>query len=314
VLKITIGFIIFQTFGQSPPGHWPGLIESFKTIISKTREDLAKKNTEWRSVNAQEYSPTAELINSSKLHPLFLRSLFIHSEARYLNYYGKDFCKFLVLLESKLLKSDRNEIEFMPLIDSEGKPRLVRIDDYVRLSRKDRCLNDGQISPLFSRKNYKETMNSLEYRIPKNKKECDQLFSDWKKNPYLPYLCRLPQRIKDGKNARKILNRSKKIPFNRRRELNAKIRTADFYRDLSTFFQQTYLENLCSGLSDQNKFCTPYLAKDAWKKIINGELPKYLLKHKCKNLYRKDDVSIQQMKTCAVRMNQSPEIFFLFKN
>ncbi len=302
-----IGFFSKEAFSQADDQP-PGLIEGLQVLIESQREEYQKKIQSIRSRIGIETPITKEELKSAKLEPEFLKSIFLHTESKWLEHLKKNDCSFLALLDNDLIRGDTGIIKTIPVITNKNKLFLVPKNKFIEISLEFKCFNNKQISKLFSRKNLKSTLAGIHYPTPKTKLECHKILDDWKTNPYLPYICRIPEVIMRGRKADLLLNNFKKANFRLSKKLSPVINDYRWHTQNIEFFKRNYLKNICHGLEKKEYFCSPYLAQDVWSKIINGERPKERLLYKCRNLYKKDNININQLKTCAVRMNQSPEI------
>lgn len=288
----------------------PGVIEGLSSIVQNTREQLQKEYQELFSSGKIENAPGLELIKSAKISDLFLRSLFLHSEKKYLEMINLSDCHLFALIENRLLKSAVGPVDYI-IMEANGTKFLVNHKSYVEQNYKYKCQGYSQYSKIFNDKNLKKTVLSLSFPIPKKRSDCETILEDWKKNDTLPYLCKVPDIIEKGKTALLIKQKTSKSDLRKIRTLNQAIASSDFYTKEIPFFQRSYLKNLCDGVEKQDLFCSPYLASDAWTKILNGEIPQEYLSFKCTNLFGKDSntkLTQNQLSTCAKRMKEEPSL------
>ena len=219
-------------------------------------------------------------------------------------------CHYYALLENKLLRTSAGEIDYL-LMDRKGKKFLVETKAYLTEVYKHKCQSLGQISQIFTIDTLKKTIGSLNLAVPKTKEDCNAIFSDWKKNDYLPYLCAIPQQLALGKKSQIIKNTQSNRPVGLTRKLNENIRVGERLEKDLTFFERSYLTNLCSGFENQDNFCSPYLTTNAWNRIVSGEIPSYYLDYKCRNLFKKDsikDLSKNNIMSCAKKLKDDPKL------
>lgn len=288
----------------------PGIIGSLKQVAKQTRDLLAEDYQRLISANEIISNPTIDLVQKAEFDSLFLKSLFLHSQQRYLDMITYNPCHFFALLENGLLKTSLGEIKYL-LMNQNGKKFLVETKSFTKEAYKVKCQTLGQISQIFNIKTLKKTVSSLNFPVPKTKEDCGAIFEDWKKNDYLPYLCAIPHKIKEGKRSELKKAQSSKENLRGIRTLNAKIRVGNQLSEELDFFQRSYLSNLCSGIENIENFCQPYLARDAWSRIINGEIPSFYLDFKCKNLYGKEtteSLSRKNILACAKKVKEDPKI------
>lgn len=316
-MRLFLVFIILYsslTFSQGnkedKPEKAPGLIESLQTIVKDTREKLKKEFQNLKATQKIELNPTQELVQKSEIDPLFLRSIFLHSEKRYLEMINLNKCHLYALLENQLLKSALGRVDFL-IMDNGPEKYLIRYDQFVDQVYKYKCHAFAQYSKIFDRKNLIKTVMSTPYPVPKTQKECDRIIADWKKNDYLPYLCKIPYSLSQGKSAKRIKQNQKNLSLAQMRLVNRAIQDAQYFQKKIPYFERSYIENLCNAIEDKNLFCNPYLAQDAWSKIINGELPPYNLNFRCNELLKKNpDFKLTQAQKlmCATKLKDDPEI------
>ncbi len=280
----------------------PGLIEGLQILMQSRRE-----NRSVNSINAR-ISLNREEIKSSQLNPEFLKNVFLYTEPKWLNYLKQSDCSFLSLLHNNLIQNETGEIKEIPLITKSGKNVLIPKNEFIKKTLEFKCFNNSQIAKLFSRENVKSTLSKFKYHIPKKQSECKKIVDDWKTNAYLPYLCQIPQAISRGRKAELRLNNTKNLNFKSSQKLSFLIRNYQWYNNNIDFFKRNYLNHLCRGLDSVSLFCDPYLAKDVWFKIVNGEHLQEKLFYKCKNLQQKSIIGRKELENCASTMNQSPEI------
>ena len=295
-----------EAFSQS---SGPGIIEGLQEIITSHKKEYLKLTTKLQSENSGLSTLTQEDLKQAEILPDFLNSIFLHSDNKYLKLLKNDNCVFLALLENNLLKTSKGYFSTIPLIiGKEKRPLVVSVEDYVRESYLQRCLNYKQISKLFTKGNLKKTIESLNMETPKNKKSCESTYQNWMANPYLPYLCRIPEAIRKGKSANLALANQSNPSLRLRSYLRPMISEGNYYDKNIPFFQKNYLRNLCNGIENAEKFCQPYLASDVWTKVINGEKPNSYLYFKCKNLYGGKNITLTQMKNCAVQLKSRTDL------
>ena len=299
------------TFSQTPKStKAPGLIESLQSIVKDTREKLRKEYQNLKTSQKTELNPSLELVQSSEIDSLFLKSIFLHSEKRYLEMINLNSCHLYALLENQLLKSALGTVEFLVMV-SKGQKFLIRYDQYVEQIYKFKCQQFAQYSKIFSRTNLKKTVMAIPYPVPKTETQCDRIISDWKKNDYLPYLCKIPNAIDQGTRAKQIRSNKSNLTLAQKKLLSDLISDGDYYHNQIPYFERSYLKNLCDSIEKKSLFCQPYLAQDAWSKIINGELPEDNLNFRCNSLLNKDPknkLTQAQKMMCATKLAQEPDI------
>ncbi len=310
-LFIVACFFLYSSLSFPAETLTPGVIGGLKTLINDSREKVLKEFQGLKAASKIELSPSLELVKSSKIDRQFMRSLFLHSEKRYLKMVSINQCHLYTLLENRLLKSSLGEIDFLIMRSQANKKFLIRYDHYVEQIYKFKCQKFSQFSKIFNRKNLKKTVSSVTFTAPKTEEQCTSLLADWTKNDYLPYLCKIPHVLSLSKRAQQIKSNQKKMSLGKASRVNQLIRDGDYYKKEISFFKRSYLKNICAGLQKKELFCNPYLTKDAWSMVLNGEMDVSSLKIRCNNLFnREPNASLSQNKLiqCADKLKNSKAI------
>lgn len=304
-------FCLFLVFSvQNTVAESPGIIDSLQKIMDEQKNLFIKKRDDLRASIGLATPISQEQFNESIIHPDFIAGVILNSAPRYLYLLDNDVCNFSSLVENSLIKSAIGSINEIPVIvKSNKRPFLLSKEEFIKLSEV-KCPGLKRKGELFSPKNLRATLNSLKYPEPKNTNECHKIVDDWKENNFLPYLCRIPNLMTKGRNAKYILEKKKDLSLRERRELRRIKLLADSVAERSTFKQRQYFGFLCDGLLNKERFCNPYLAADAWTKILNRNLPSYLLEYKCHSLYGKKKISTAQFRACALKVKTEPELCY----
>lgn len=298
---------MFSSLAQEKP---PGVIEGLKVLVEDSREKIKEQYENLVRTNQIIENPTEEQVKSLKISNVFLRSIFLHSEKKFLEMISLKECHLYGLIENGLLKSALGSLDYL-MVEDGGKTQLIKKDEYVKQVYKYKCQANAQFSKIFNRSTLKKTVLSLKYPVPKAQKECKQIINDWRKNDYLPYLCKIPYVVQQAERAGQIKARTKRSEIGIIQRLNEVIRNGEYYKSEIPFFQRSYLKNLCNGVEDEDSFCRPYLATDAWTRVLNGELPKEYLDFKCLNFFNKpysEKLTENQKRTCIKRMKESSSL------
>lgn len=262
----------------------PGIIESFERLLELSKDQF-QKNKSSIQANLKSLSDLTGL-EDVKLDPLYVKSLLMHSDERFIALAMKDECNFLATLESNLLKTSDGNIDEI-LISYKNKDKKL---DSASMLKKDffdqvykrRCLNNHEYSILFSDENVQKTIQSVKFNVPKTPADCHLIQAEWVANPYTPYLCRIQQVFKKP-NLKKL---------------------ADYYRERIPLMQRIYLDNLCNNITTPDMFCASYLKDDVWSKILNSELPEYKMSYKCQQMFnKKEKLTLQDLKNCGSKLS-----------
>lgn len=264
----------------------PGLIESLERLLEVHRKQFLQNKSRTQS-NAAAPADLSSL-SDVRLDPHFVRSLIFHSDDKYLRLIQTDECKLLSAIETNLLKTVDGEVTSVQIQykDKEGKsgstafPKGEFFDQIYKI----KCLNNREFSTLFSEANFQKTIEGIKFSLPKSANECSAIHKEWIDNSYTPYLCKIQQTIKKSKIQSVVDSYKARIPA----------------------FQRTYMDNLCTNLSDPNAFCASYLKKDVWSKVLSGEAQGSKLLYKCQNVLGKSPITAAELRDCAAKFNTDP--------
>lgn len=291
--KIHFLIALFLGLGSIPAEAYsqenPGIVESLERLIEVHKKQYALSKSKIQS-NLKAPSDISEL-KDVKLDPQFMRSLIFHSDDKYLRLAQKDECKFLSTIENNLLRTDEGEVTTVFItyqnIDNKIESAAIPKDDFFRQVYKKKCLNNREFATLFNETNYQKTIEGIKFSVPKNENACLSIHKEWLDNPFMPYLCRINQVIKNSKDQKQ----------------------SSLYKSNIPTLQKTYIENLCNNITSPALFCESYLKKDVWNKVINGEAPIYKMSYKCKNLMGKnEELTVKDLKNCGAKLISTPAI------
>jgi hypothetical protein len=284
-LLICLGGFSAKAFPADEP---LGLIESYEKLsdIHKTKFQDSEKLI---ASNIQVLSVVSNL-KDFQVEPLFVRSLLLSSEDKYLALIQNDECKFFSLLENNLLKTASGDVKSISITfkNKEGEVQSAAIppqDFFLELYKK-KCFNNKEFSTLFNNTNIKKTIEGIRFTVPKNKQSCATVHNEWLLNSYTPYLCQIQKTMTGVTNS-----------------------NSEFYRQNLSAFHRTYLENLCSHLNSAELFCENYLKEDIWNKVINGEAPLYKMGYKCKHFFSESEtLGHSELAACATKLLANPQV------
>lgn len=296
--KIASFFLLFFLFNPYLLAREiPGIIETLETLVEleRSREEQLLNDVASKQLNIGGMQEVLEV----KIDPLFLRSIIFHSPGQYLRLAKDDTCLFYAALDNQLLYSSGGNIQHLPILyreskDDEIKQALVSRQDFSQKVGRNDCFRNRELREIFHPQNIAATLKSIEFPIPKNQQECQTIHQSWKSNPYLPYLCRIPEM---GKQRQLAQTRLRDLPDNQireRRYYSQVSAAADLLLNHTNSFQLSYLENLCENLFDPQNFCRDYLAQDIWSRVLNNEAALSKMRFQCA---RASDMRPDQMPT-----------------
>ncbi|MBP9681411.1 MAG: hypothetical protein KBD76_08395 [Bacteriovorax sp.] len=286
-LFLLTGLAAFSIEASSQNQNPPGIIEGLERLIEVERKEYAENKSKSLSNLAALSNLTS--LKDVNIDPLFVRTIILHSDDKFLRLIQNDECKFLAVLENNLFKTTDGEIESIPITFKNKENILERTSvpksDFFEYIYKKKCLNNHEFSILFNNDNFQKTILGIKFSVPQNTNECENIHKEWIENSFTPYLCQIQQTIKKSKDKKR----------------------SDFYKEKIPAFQRTYIDNLCNQLSSTS-FCENYLKNDIWSKVLNNEAPLYKLSFKCQNLLGKESVNHADLKNCAAKLVNEPSL------
>ena len=300
IILFCLFFLLGQTcvYGQEKTN---GIIESLEEIL-KTHGDEFKQllsSTERRPLFSTTLASNIELT----IHPLVLRSIILHSSNSYLQVIGSDECLFFAFLENNLLRSAEGYVRNLVVeyqVDNHSHQMVINKDDFIQHIYKTKCFANKETRLLYLEDNLYKTLEKSNFNPPTTEQNCNEIFKGWRQNSHLPYLCKIPETIRLAQQAKSIID-EKHRPF-----YETAIVEGNRYRQKIPFFKRVYLNNLCSNLSDQKKFCSKYVTDDVWSRVISGELPSYIMNYKCSNMLKKQKLTDGDLANCRSKFIDDP--------
>ncbi len=285
----------------------PGLIESYEKLL---RIDETQSNKAHDLIKAAGKSQTDFVGEQTNLNSYFLRSLILNSDSRYLSLAQRGECSFFALLENNLLKWSEGPATSVLIDSKNNKGELVSgslpVTQYLNQQYRSKCVANREQRELFADRNLSRSLPGLNFIVPRTESECRNVFEQWKNNDSLPYLCRLHENIQNGIKAEKQLKTLDPKEIAKRRQFEEQIGQKRFVEETVSFFQRTYISNLCKNLDNEKEYCASYVGQDTWNKVTNGELPAYVMTSLCEDILKKTSLTTNDLVSCAGRMKDAP--------
>lgn len=296
---ITCGHNSFaQTFESKK-----GLIEVLQELIGIN--DSKNRNIENKIKSQTEVISSLEFVKDVKLNPSTVRNILFYSDAKFTSLINQDECRFLMMLETGLIKTGTSDVPtlIVDYVDEKQTPKssIVTMKDYLDFKYKTSCTLNKDVRELFNNENWKKTLTASLFKSPKNMEICSQELNKLVINTYFPYIAGLGKTLVDfetNKQNNKTLSRS----FS-----SLKIQYKEIVDNLE-LFDLNLLRNLYKNFDDADSFCAPYIASDVWTKSLNGEVPKYVLEKRCELISGKNNLSRDQLTACVNTLNKKKEI------
>ncbi len=280
-----------------------GIIESIEAIL-----DIHKKQIKNIEKKIEDNKKNIDNKQQFKINPIFMLSILFHSDPGFISLIKNKDCSFYSLLNNGLIKYSSGSINHL-LIDitnKDNKEQTIRVDSnkFINYIHNTKCIKDKNISRSFRINNIGNIFNQISFTIPKTNKECSKIMNSWKNSIYLPYLCKIPKYIDMAENYKNnIYTDTVKQQY-----ASSIVDTASLYKEQLSIFKRIYLKNLCSSLINTARFCSSYIEDSLWNNIITGEKPKYLIEHKCKNIFNKKKLTLNEIKSCSAILKSNPKI------
>ena len=283
-----------------------GILETY-VQLSKTNKSKAKE-----TLNKLKKKPVINLndIESINLHSTYLRSLFFFSKNNFLNLISNNQCNFFSLLENKLLGRNLKLSSLVPIIikkkDGGKESGTISLSEIIDFIYKQKCPKQKENSTLFSTKHFEKTFSKFNFEVSKNEISCLKTHNNFIKNPDFPYLCKIPQFLKMENKFLNDLNQE--MISLEEEETISDLKITKLYKKSISIKDKFFLENLCKNINSGKKFCSLYTAKDVWTKVLNKELPKFKILHKCKQILGEQASKEVGLAKCAKLLKSKPNL------
>lgn len=300
---------LFLPQSQAKDEYTPGVIESLERLIDIHRKQMNEVNTKIKT-NPKLVSELAK-IKDVRVDPYFMKSIIFYSDRKYLDLMKESECTFLTLLDAGLLKTVDGSVTNLAAnfqYNSGGELKtesaLISKNDYLSLVTKKKCESYTDIFPLFKDDKLKKTTSSQRLEIPRDETGCHKIFSEWKRNPHLPYYCSMTEAIASGKKAARSLLDLPPDAIGERRKLEAVVATSNNFETALSPLQHAFFESLCHDLDNEARFCSRYRQDDVWNRVVSKEKPEYLMLYLCQTILGKKGLSGNDFLACKERMSE----------
>ena len=297
----------FSAVSQDETFYTKGIIESLDELTVLLNSKIKKETKKLGNSSAllKKNRPNQIFLEES-----FVASLLYFSDRRFVSLFDQNECSFYAALENDLLKNSNKDGPFNILMAFEQEQTLkkVAIDKKAFFLNfyKEKCFNNFEISSLFKPETITETISSLSFPVPKERKQCLSIHENWLQNPYTPYLCGIINKadiLKELKERRANVSNARVSSI---RYLNEKISLFQKYKNSFTKFQFNYLNKMCQNILNVDDFCSGYLDGSTWAKVINNEKPTYLMSYKCSELLNKKKLKARDLIKCKDIFTSNP--------
>jgi len=246
-----------------------GVAESIKKIAEihiKQLEQLMRKAGE-NTVDFDKIKDAADI----KIDPYFMRSITLYSNKLYTDLINaQKECEFYSYLDNDLLITAFGRITNIPINyqikSGESELALISKRDFLAYFYQKRCFTNKEYAALFSFDNLSKTLSTLNMEKPTNTKQCKDNVSNWRTNPYYPYMCQIPERIKQAELHQSSAKNNQNLEYTKTAEQD--LFFASKYKKNVKPDQLYYLNALCFS-SSADQFCKHFIDYSVWDAVVN---------------------------------------------
>lgn len=287
---------------QGPISALKELIDITKGQVEGLNKVLSKNPTQ--IVNLQN-------IESIKIDPRYMLSLFLFSDEKYMNLLSKNnTCYFYSLLHFNLLKSSTTNTKVIPVIityqSKKKESTIVHSDDLLFHLKKKNCSTYNFYEELHDPKKISSLLKKLPIKEPQTQKECQKSFDGWQKHPSIPAMCSLVNKMNLGALYQEKLKSQKKFSLKDRRKFQTVIRQAMKVKKNIPKNSFRQMNHLCRNINQQQNYCHHYMAKNFWQKILRKEIPKYYIANTCEEIVPSTKQNDKSLRKCITKIENDP--------
>ena len=289
-----------------------GIVDSLTSLIKSDEQALVSLPYQTPDPDFK-FSFTA----TNTLDPYFLRSVLFFSDPAYLALAGQSECHFYAAIENDLLKTALGPLRKV-VIQNENRQTIALSKNEFIAAANEKCATNQENARLFSLENLATTLSRLSFTVPADPVACQQIWQDWWKNPYTPYLCRIAQTerlaYEANEKLKKIDARLAQAAQGSQPEQVAEYgfwqqikNRQQTYQHLLSYEQRTYLNHLCPHIDDAQAYCQNYFSHDVWSQVLQGQLPFSYMAYLCQDLYHLNFGSPHDLEPCKDPLAARPE-------
>ena len=292
---------------------WPGLFETAEKLIQVDNFQYNELLKRISRIYLDE-NKVKELKEIS-LHPLYLKSLLLHSKTEFINLASTDPCRFYSFLENDLITRPSSTVQGIPVRYREGgktKDALIIRKLFFQYIHQKKCPGNGDIQRAFKRDRVEKILKEFKYTIPDNQVNCHELFTQWNEHSSIAPLCRVSFLMRDASKKKTQLPSFHPSEFKKKEQFKKEIKQAQFFEKILSPFKKSYLNHLCKNLGttevSRKNFCSEFINTSFWRKTANHKIKRKELTIKCQYLFGKEKLSAQELITCANRLTKSKNL------
>lgn len=298
--------VALAAFGQS---------EGFLTTYQKLLQEQHKQNKRLTTAILTNRNRVRDLksVKDVKLNPIFLRNILVYSDKKYLDLIGHDECTFYSLLSTNILRTAEGTIDNI-LVDyldnfDQWATAFISKNEYLQYVYKNKCQANSRLEKQFERNRLVQGIKTVKWNTPQTDEQCQQIWKNWRKDPALPFICNIPETIDWGKKADTLLNNPKSsMGASQKKKLQYLQSNKQFLLNQIGLEVRTYTTNLCQNIDSAENFCSLYLQKDVWSKIIKENRNTWKMKYLCQRFVNSQADPLNFFTKCRDLINKKPSL------
>ena len=286
IFRISLIFFSTQAFSQ-------GLFSSFEKLLKAQK---IKYESLTNSLLNQDFSLTeVDDINTIRIDPSYLNILIQNTPTRYILLGTNDRCSLYDLMQTDLLKSPNGLVKNVVInyLNKEKvkQKRVLEKTRFLNLIAHVQCPKVKEFKEYFAPNNARATLKDIKLTPPTSKKECYDLFDEFKKDLKSPYLCNIVEHLRSTKSTTKRLNSLSKTNYKERAIYQKKLLKAASYNKILSKKAKSLLNGVCLNLSTPENYCYQYFTQSFWSQNFLEDPKSPLLRSYCKGMNKKKCIS-----------------------
>lgn len=279
--------------------EYPGILQTFETLLEVDNTKY-RKTLDLLSKNGRVLSDSKQ-VSELELQPDFLNSIILHSDPGYVRLATMEKCRFYDTIMTDLLRSAEGKIKnvMVTYVNKSGtrEAAVLSKKDFLSNVVNQECPKTVELINQFQVKTLDKTLGSTLFEIPTSLEQCRITHLAWLNNPKTPYLCQVHEYLEE---VRAGGGDPKDLP---QRRAMAKIIDGKL-----NLIQKDYLENLCTHLDNEDRFCDEFLNVSFWSKIAGGQAEKIYVESICQRITGAAAPSENQLKQCLARLKNENDL------
>ncbi|MCT4643271.1 MAG: hypothetical protein N4A33_13350 [Bacteriovoracaceae bacterium] len=281
--------------------------------LSSTPDSILEnylKSTQINSIEAQEISiRELENLKQVQFNKVFLKNILFYTPSQYLQFGTKDKCSFYDLILANLIRDKKGEIQIFYLdIVNNKKIKTVSIGRkaFIKQIIPKVCPESLKFAQYFQLSYLQKTLSKLELKTPQNLEECKSLRKKLIFDHKSPYYCYLNKEIKKINSLKNQISLTTTSQYKALEKLKTKLRKSQKIAQIVNINAQGYINNFCTHMNNEQKFCGYFLNENFYKKIEQKIEKPYHIKNHCLELFK--SFHKKSLKTCISQLKSNDNI------